>query len=94
MFHPLSGLPITSHQACFIDYSSYEGHQNVRMVRQKGQIYKAKVVEGMTDIPACWGLPNTNHAATAVDVTSYEVKSSLGLQVDNSNKMFLMQCVL
>ena len=94
MIHPRSGLPITSHQACFIDFSSYEGHRNVRMVRQKGQIYKAKVIEGMTDIPACWGLPNTNHAATEIDMARYEVKSSLGLQVDNSNKMFLLKCVL
>lgn len=94
MIHPRSGLPITSHQACFIDFSSYEGHRNVRMVRQKGQIYKAKVIEGMTDIPACWGLPNTNHAATEVDMARYEVKSSIGLQVNNSNKMFLLKCVL
>ena len=94
MIHPRSGLPITSHQAAFIDFSSYDGHRNVRMVRQKGQIYKAKVIEGMTDIPACWGLPNTNHAATQVDMARYEVKSSLGLQVDNSNKMFLLKCVL
>ena len=94
MIHPRSGLPITSHQACFIDFSSYEGQRNVRMVRQKRQIYKAKVIEGMTDIPACWGLPNTNHAATEVDMARYEVKSSLGLQVNNSNKMFLLKCVL
>lgn len=94
MIHPRSGLPITSHQACFIDFSSYEGHRNVRIVRQKGKIHKAKVIEGMTDIPACWGLPNTNHAATEVDMARYEVQSSLGLQVDNSNKMFLLKCVL
>lgn len=94
MIHPRSGLPMTSHQACFIDFSSYEGQRNVRMVRQKGQIYKAKVIEGMTDIPACWGLPNTNHAATEIDMARYEVKSSLGLQVNNFNKMFLLKCVL
>ena len=92
--HPRSGLPVTSHQACFIDNSSYDGNRNVRMVRQKGQIYKAKVIEGMTDIPACWGLPNTNHAATEIDMARYEIKSSLGLQVNNSNKMFLLQCKL
>ena len=92
--HPRSGLPLTSHQAAFIDFSSYEGQRNVRMVRQKGQIYKAKVIEGMTDIPAAWGLPNTNHAATEIDHARYEVKSSLGLQVNNSTKMFLMKCKL
>lgn len=94
MIHPRSGLPITSHQACFIDFSTYDGHRNVRMVRQKGQTYKAKVIEGMTDIPACWGLPNTNHAATDIDNARYEIKSSLGLQVDNSSKMFMLKCVL
>lgn len=94
MIHPRSGLPITSHQACFIDFSSYESQRNVRMVRQKGQIYKAKVIEGMTDIPAAWGLPNTNHAATDVDNARYEIKSSLGLQVNNSNKMFMLKCEL
>lgn len=92
--HPRTGLPITSHQAAFIDFSTYEGIRNVRMVRQKGQIYKAKVIEGMTDIPACWGLPNTNHAATEIDLARYEVKSSIGLQVNNSTKMFLLSCVL
>lgn len=92
--HPRTGLPITSHQAAFIDFSTYEGTRNVRMVRQKGQIYKAKVIEGMTDIPACWGLPNTNHAATEIDLARYEVKSSIGLQVNNSTKMFLLSCVL
>ena len=56
--------------------------------------FKAKVIEGMTDIPACWGLPNTNHAATEIDLARYEVKSSLGLQVNNSTKMFLLSCSL
>ena len=94
MIHPRSGLPITSHQAAFIDFSSYEGQRNVRMVRQKGQIYKAKVLKGMTDVPASWGVPDSNFIATDIDMSRYEIKSSLGLQVNNSNKMFLLKCVL
>lgn len=94
LIHPRTGYVMTSHQACFIDFSQYDGHRNVRMVRQKGQVHKAKVIEGMTDIPACWGLPNTNHAATDIDVARYEVKSSIGLQVDNSDKMFWIKCEL
>ena len=94
MIHPTTGLPITSHQAALVDMSNYKGNQNVRIVRQKGQAYKAKVIEGMTDIPACWGLPNTNHAATEIDMARYEVKGSIGLQVDNTTKMFLLKCVL
>lgn len=92
--HPRSGLPITSHQAAFIDFSSYNGNANVRMVRQKGQVYKAKVYKGMADVPASWGVSETNFISSDVDKSSYEIKSTLGLQVDNANKMFLLKCKL
>ena len=85
---------MTSHQAAFIDFSTYEGQKNVRMVRQKGQIYKAKVLKGMTDVPASWGVGDTNFIATEVDMSRYEVKNSFGLQVNNASKMFLIKCSL
>lgn len=92
--HPRTGYPMTSHQACFIDFSSYKGHQNVRQVRQKGQVYKAKVLKGMTDVPASWGVSDSNFIATEIDMSRFEVKGSRGLQVDNSTKMFMLECVL
>lgn len=92
MIHPRSGLPMTSHQAIFIDFSSYEGQRNVRMVRQKGQVYKAKVLKGLSDVPASWGVSDSNFIATEVDMSRYEIKTSLGLQVNNNDKMFLLQC--
>lgn len=92
--HPRTGYPMTSHQACFIDFSSYKGHQNVRQVRQKGQIYKAKVLKGMTDVPASWGVSDNNFISTEIDMSRFEVKGSRGLQVDNSTKMFMLECVL
>lgn len=92
--HPRSGLPITSHQAAFIDFSSYQGTQNVRLVRQKGRVHKAKVFKGMADVPASWGVPDTNYIATDVDMARYEIMSSIGLQVNDSTKMFLLQCKL
>ena len=94
MIHPRSGRPITSHQAAFIDFSTYDGTQNVRIARQTGQIYKAKVMKGMSDVPASWGVPESNYISTDVDMSSYEIKSTLGLQVNRSNKMFLLKCVL
>ena len=94
MIHPRTGLPMTSHQAAFIDFSTYEGTKNVRKVRQKGQIYKAKVYKGMTDVPASWGVGDSNFIATDVDMSRYEIKTSLGLQVNNSSKMFLLKCVM
>lgn len=92
--HPRSGLPITSHQACFIDFSTYKGERNVRVIRQKGQEYIAKVIEGMTPIPASWGIATSNRAATEIDMSRYEIKGSMGLQVNNTTKMFLLQCKL
>lgn len=92
--HPRTGLPITSHQACFIDFSTYKGERNVRIIRQKGQEYIAKVIEGMTPIPASWGVATSNRAATEIDMSRYEIKGSMGLQVNNTTKMFLLQCKL
>ena len=92
--HPRSGYPMSSHRACFIDFSNYEGNQNVRMVRQKNQIYKAKVLKGLTDVPASWGVPDSNYIATEIDMSRFEVKTSFGLQINNSNKMFMLECEL
>ena len=92
--HPRSGYPMSSHRACFIDFSNYEGNQNVRMVRQKNQIYKAKVLKGLTDVPASWGVPDSNYIATEIDMSRFEVKTSFGLQVNNSNRMFMLECAL
>ena len=92
--HPRSGYPMSSHRACFIDFSNYEGNQNVRMVRQKNQIYKAKVLKGLTDVPASWGVPDSNYIATEIDMSRFEVKTSFGLQVNNSNRMFMLECTL
>lgn len=94
MIHPRTGLPMTSHQACFIDFSNYEGVRNVRMVRQKGRVHKAKVFKGMADVPASWGVPESNYISTTVDMSRYEVMSTIGLQVNKSTKMFMLKCVL
>ena len=92
--HPRSGYPMSSHRACFIDFSNYEGNQNVRMVRQKNQIYKAKVLKGLTDVPASWGVPDSNYIATEIDMSRFEIKTSFGLQINNSNRMFMIECSL
>ena len=85
---------MSSHRACFIDFSNYEGNQNVRMVRQKGQIYKAKVLKGLTDVPASWGVPDSNYISTEIDMSRFEIKHSFGLQVNNATRMFMLECKL
>ena len=92
--HPRTGYPISSHQAFMVDMSSYNGHQNIRKVRKKGQVHIAGVVKGLTPIPASWGAVPTNSLATDVDVSRYEVKDSFGLQVDKATKFFQLKCVL
>lgn len=94
MIHPNSGLPITSHQGFVIDMSQYNGQRNVKKMRQKGQIYNAGVLKGLTPIPASWGAVPGNSIATDVDKSSWEVKNSYGLQVYNSTKMMMLKCEL
>lgn len=92
--HPRTGLPMTSHQAFMLDTSSYDGHNNIRKVRMKGQEHIAGVVKGLTPIPASWGGFPTNTLSTDIDVSRYEVKDSYGLQVDRNTKFFQLKCVL
>ena len=92
--HPRTGKPMSSHQAFLIDMSNYDGVRNVRMVRQKGQIYKIGILKGLTDIPEIWGTVPQHSIATEIDMSRYEVKSSFGLQVNNATKMFQLKCVL
>lgn len=94
MIHPRSGLPITSHQACMIDLSTYNGDRNVRKVRKKNEIYKCGILKGLTDVPASWGSVPTNSISTEIDMSRYEIKNSYGLQVNNAKKMFMLSCKL
>lgn len=92
--HPRTGLPISSHQAFMVDLSSYDGHQNVRKVRMKGQEHIAGVIKGLSPIPASWGAVPTNSFASDIDASRYEVKDSYGLQVDKATKFFHLKCNL
>lgn len=92
--HPRTGLPMSSHQAYMIDFSTYDGERNIRKVRQKGQIYHSGVIKGMAPVPASWGGVPTNSLATDVDVSKYEIKNSFGLHIANATKMLHLKCVL
>ena len=74
--------------------STYEGTRNVRMVRLKGQIHIIGVLKGLTPIPAAWGGVPDRSIATEIDMSRYEVKSTMGLQVNNATKMLQLKCVL
>ena len=48
----------------------------------------------MTPIPASWGVATSNRAVTEIDMSSYQIKGTMGLQVNNTTKMFMLQCKL
>lgn len=92
--HPVTGLPMSSHQLLAVDMSTYDGERNTKMVRLKGASYAATVrASGLSAIPDEWkavGVTNCNE----VDAAQYEVKMTRGLQCDRTNKMFMLKCVL
>lgn len=92
--HPITGLPMTSHQAVMVDMSTYNGERNVRKIRMKNQIYKTGIIKGLTDIPASWGAVPQNILSQEVDASRYEIKTSAGLQVNNNKRMFMLKCEL
>lgn len=95
MIHPKSGLPITSHQAYLVDFSTYEGQQNVKKIRQVGCINKVGVLKGISDVPASWGaLGGGNQISQEVDASRYEVKDSFGLQVFKNTNFMHLECKL
>lgn len=92
--HPVTGLPMTSHQAVMVDMSTYNGERNVRKIRMKNQIYKSGIIKGLTDVPASWGAVPQNILSQEVDASRYEIKTSAGLQVNNNKRMFMLKCEL
>lgn len=95
MIHPRSGLPITSHQAYLVDFSTYEGQQNVKKIRQIGNINKVGILKGISDVPASWGaLGSDNKISHEVDASRYEVKDSFGLQVFKNTNFMHLECKL
>ena len=92
--HPRTGLPMSSHQAFLLDMSTYQGVRNVRMVRLKGQVHLIGILKGLTPIPVSWGSVPNNSISTEIDMSRYEVKSTMGLQVNNATKMMQLKCIL
>lgn len=94
--HPISGLPMSSHRVFCIDHSMYDGERNVRFTKQKGQETLIGILKGLTPIPESWGtVPmNEQRIATEIDKSEYHVKSSMGLHVTRTDKMFALESVI
>ena len=88
--HPRTGYPMSSHTGIFMDYSTYGGERNVKLRYQEGQSYIAKVIPGMSPIPASWGSVPKGLAVTDVDNARYEVKMSRGLNIKNPYHCFIL----
>jgi hypothetical protein len=93
--HPRTHLPMSSHQGVAIDFSTYEGQQNVQMVRLEGQVDLTGILKGLTPIPASWGGAHIgNSIASEIDHSRYEKKTSRGVQVYNARRCFMLKCVM
>jgi hypothetical protein len=93
--HPISGRPMSSHTAIWLDQSVYSGERNVSMAMQKGLGDTFGIVKGLAPIPAAWGsLTDSKALATEVDASSYQRKLSKGVNILNTTGCVFMQSVI
>lgn len=87
--HPISGLPICSHDFYFIDQTVYQGEANLQYVVEDGRENINFVVAG-AHIPL--GYPETVYRSTDRDETSIETMRSGGILMKRPTSSFKMKC--
>jgi len=86
--HPVTGFPLTSHEAFFIDMTNYDGQRNVKMVSQKGRNFIKGFVKGMA--PALGGSAGYGFAqagglmATEQDTNSVHFFGSKSININRN----------
>lgn len=95
LIHPRTKKPMSSHSAIFLDMSTYEGENNVKMVQMTGQEEINAIYKGLSPVPASWGaMGGNNMIATKVDESSFEKKMSTGIAIMNTRNCFALDCEL
>lgn len=85
--HPISGFPITSHEAIFLDFSDYDGARNIQMVAQKGRSFLRGVKKGMAPLGGNFGFANVgkgNMIATEQDTNSVHFFGSKAINISRN----------
>lgn len=95
--HPISGLPLTSYEMHFVDFSTYNGVRNVQIVSQKGRSMIRGIEQGMSLIKgATYGDYKGNamdiNLSTSQDKTSVHYLKTLGIVMYRNTKSFSLYC--
>lgn len=93
--HPISGLPITSHDLYFVDRSIYDGKPNLVMCYERGREMVQGIVRGMAPTPYDFkGNKEMMPIATDRDASSIHFMTSKAVVVRRNTHCFKLQCDL
>ena len=97
--HPISGKPLSSYEMYFIDMSTYDGQNNVKLVHEKGRMLIRGVEQGMALLRgASYGDYKGNGKdlalATDQDRTSVHFMKKLGVSIFRNTHCFKLSCNL
>jgi hypothetical protein len=93
--HPVSGRPITSHNAYFLDQSTYGGMKNIRMVSQKGRSLIRGIEQGMAIVKGnnfADYKGNYLNLSTGDDKSSIHFMSTKGVAILRNTSCFALEC--
>jgi len=97
--HYLTGFPLESHRAVFIDNNSYDGQMNIQAVAQKGRAFMDGVVNGLTPMPKSVAMligqsggAASKYLSTEQDKSSYTRMRSSGIQILKASNCFDLTC--
>jgi hypothetical protein len=96
--HPITGFPLTSHEAIFLDQSSYDGERNIKMITQKGRSMIRGVIKGMAPLNGGSGggvaFAGNNFMATEQDNNSVHFFSAKSINISRNEHCFRLKCNL
>jgi len=96
--HPVTGFPMTSHEAVFLDQSNYDGERNIKMVTQKGRSFIRGVIKGMA--PLAGGtiggssFKGNSMIATEQDNNSIHMFAAKSINISRNEHCFRLRCNL
>ncbi|PHS35722.1 MAG: hypothetical protein COA82_03665 [Alkaliphilus sp.] len=93
--HPITGLPISSYDAYFIDQSVYDGKRNLVMGYEKGRSMITGVLKGMAATPMNFAGNNINVSlATEQDQSSVHFMATKSIIMRRNTHSFKLTCNL
>lgn len=93
--HPITGWPMSSYEAYFIDHSSYSGVKNMQLLHEEGRMEIRGLEQGMSLVKGSqYSDYNGNgkylQLATEQDVTSIHYLCTYGIQMLNNQHTFML----